>query len=121
VADFASLDDAALVAAARAGNREAFACLAERYRGMVMALARRLLGTDDLVADVTQEATIAALVGLGRLRSPHQFGAWYAGIALNLARRLLREVSAGPLPEEYPDAEPGPASPRTSSRPPGHG
>jgi RNA polymerase sigma factor (sigma-70 family) len=109
VADFASLDDAELVAAARAGNKQAFACLAERYRGMVMALARRLLGADDLVADVTQEATVAALVGLGRLRSPQQFGAWYAGIALNLARRWLREVSAGPLPEEYPDAEPGPA------------
>jgi DNA-directed RNA polymerase specialized sigma24 family protein len=103
VADFESLSDAELVAAARAGNMEAFACLADRHRGMIVALARRLLGTDDLVADVTQEATVAALVSLGRLRSPRQFGAWYAGIALNVARRLLREVSAKPLPEEYPD------------------
>ena len=109
MADFGSLGDAELVAAARAGNMEAFACLADRHRGMVVALARRLLGTDDLVADVAQEATVAALVSLGRLRSPGQFGAWYAGIALNVARRLLREVSAGPLPEEYPDAGPGPA------------
>jgi RNA polymerase sigma factor (sigma-70 family) len=109
VADLGSLSDAELVAAARAGNKEAFACLADRHRGMVMALVRRLLGTDDLVADVTQEATVAALVGLGRLRSARQFGAWYAGIALNVARRWLREVSAGSLPEEYPDAEPGPA------------
>src|SRR6266487_566705 len=52
---------------------EAFACLADRHRGMVAALARRLLGTDDPVADVTQEATVAALVSLGRLRSPRQF------------------------------------------------
>lgn len=74
-----------------------------------MALARRLLGADELVADVTQEATVAALIGLGRLRSARQFGAWYAGIALNVARRWLREAPAGPLPEEYPDAEPGPA------------
>jgi len=109
VADFGSLSDAELVAAAGAGNREAFACLAGRHRGTVVALARRLLGTDDLVADVTQEATVAALVSLGRLRSPGQFGAWYAGIALNVARHWLREVPAGPLPEEYPDAEPGPA------------
>ena len=109
MAGFGSLSDAELVAAARAGNREAFACLADRHRGMVTALARRLLGTDDLVADVTQEATVAALVSLGRLRSPGQFSAWYAGIALNVARRLLREVSAGPLPEEFPDAGPGPA------------
>jgi RNA polymerase sigma factor (sigma-70 family) len=109
VGDFGSLSDAELVAAARAGNKEAFACLVDRHRGMVETLARRLLGTDDPVADVTQEATVAALVSLGRLRSPRQFGAWYAGIALNVARRLLREVSAGPLPEEYPDLEPGPA------------
>ena len=88
---------------------EAFACLADRHRGMVAALARRLLGTDDLVADVTQEATVAALVSLGRLRSPGQFGAWYAGIALNVARRLLREMRPGPLPEEHPDSGPGPA------------
>ena len=101
--------DAELVAAARAGDMEAFACLADRHRGMVAALARRLLGTDDLVADVTQEATVAALVSLEQLRSPGQFGAWYAGIALNVARRLLREMRPGPLPEEYPDAGPGPA------------
>jgi RNA polymerase sigma factor (sigma-70 family) len=109
VADLASRSDAELVAAARAGDKEAFAWLADRHRGLVMALARRLLGSDDLVADVTQEATVAALVGLGRLRSARQFGAWYAGIALNVARHWLREVPAGPLPEEYPDGEPGPA------------
>ena len=109
MADFGSLGDAELVAAARAGNMEAFAGLADRHRGMIVALARRLLGTDDLVADVTQEATVATLVSLGRLRSPRQFGAWYAGIALNVARSLLREVPTRPLPEEYPDGEPGPA------------
>lgn len=105
----ASLGDAELVSAARAGDMEAFACLAGRHRGMVVAMARRLLGTDDPVADVTQEATVAALVSLDRLRSPGQFGAWYAGIALNVARRLLRGAPAGPLPEEYPDDAPGPA------------
>jgi RNA polymerase sigma factor (sigma-70 family) len=109
VGDFGSLSDAELVAAARAGNMDAFGCLADRHRDMVVALARRLLGTDDLTADVTQEATVAALVSMERLRSPRQFGAWYAGIALNVARRLLREVSACPLPKEYPGIEPGPA------------
>ena len=109
MADLASQSDAELVAAARSGNREAFACLADRHRGMIVALVRRLLATDDLVADVIQEATLAALVGLGRLRSARQFGAWYAGIALNVARRWLREGSAWPLPAEHPDAEPGPA------------
>ena len=77
---------------------EAFACLVGRHRALVAAMARRLLGADDPVADVTEEATVTALVGLGRLRCPGQFGAWYAGITLNVARRLLRETPAGPLP-----------------------
>ena len=105
--------DAELVAVARAGDMEAFACLVGRHRALVVAMARRLLGADDPVADVTQEATVTALVSLGRLRSPGQFGAWYAGITLNVARRLLRETPAGPLPlpcpEEHPDDRPGPA------------
>jgi uncharacterized protein len=49
--------DAELVAAARAGDMEAFACLVGRHRALVVAMARRLLGADDPVADVTQEAT----------------------------------------------------------------
>jgi len=108
MAESRSATDAELVAAARAGDMEAFARLAGRHRAMAAALARRLLGSGDLVADVIQEATVAALVGLDRLRSAEQFGSWYAGIALNVARRLLREVSAGPLPAECPDTEPGP-------------
>src|SRR5207249_1432114 len=71
-------------------------------------LVRRLLGDDVLASDVAQDATVAALVGLHRLRSPERFGAWYAGIALNMARRRLREVSASPLPEEGRDDGPGP-------------
>src|SRR5579863_8273464 len=103
------MSDAELVAAARAGDMEAFGCLAGRHRALVVAMARRLLGADDPAADVTQEATVTALVGLGRLRCPGQFGAWYAGITLNVARRLLRETAAGPFPAEYPDDRPGPA------------
>ena len=103
------MSDAELVAAARAGDMEAFGCLAGRHRALVVAMARRLLGADDPVADVTQEATVTALVGLGRLRCPAQFGAWYAGITLNVARRMLRETPAGPFPAEYPDDRPGPA------------
>lgn len=100
--------DAELVAAARAGDKQAFALLAGRHRDMVLALARRLLERDDLAADAVSEATVAALVGLGRLRSPDRFGAWYAGIALNLARRWLRERAAfAPLPEGA-DGRPGP-------------
>jgi RNA polymerase sigma factor (sigma-70 family) len=108
--DPAERADGELVAAARAGDKDAFALLVGRHRAMVLTLVRRILGRDDLAADAVSEATVAALVGLAQLRSPERFGAWYAGIALNVARRWLRELAAcAPLPEERPDGRPGPA------------
>ncbi len=105
----ASRDDAELVAEARAGDKDALAVLVGRHQQMVLALSRRLLGDEALASDAVQEATLAALTGLGRLRSPERFGAWYAGIALNLGRRWLRTVfGTGSLPEELPDSQPGP-------------
>jgi len=103
-----SRGDGELVAAARGGDKDAFGILVGRHRPMVLALATRLLGDSGGAADVTQEATIAALVGLERLRSPERFGAWYAGITLNIARRLLRAAAAGPLADDYPDDRLGP-------------
>ncbi len=105
-------DDADLVAAALAGDQDAFAVLATRHRPMVLALVSKMLSGAGLAADAVSEATVAALVSLDRLRSAERFGAWYGGIALNVARRWLRELgaagAAGPLPEARPDSGPGP-------------
>lgn len=95
--------DAELVEAARDGSKEAFAELVGRHRPMAFALAQKLLADEGLAADAVQEAAIIALVGLGRLRSPERFGPWYAGIALNTARRWLRQPVVGPLSVEHPD------------------
>src|SRR5438105_15363240 len=62
--------DAQLVAAALAGDKAAFAELVRRHRHVAATLAARMLGDDDLARDVVQEATVVALVSLGRLRSP---------------------------------------------------
>jgi RNA polymerase sigma factor (sigma-70 family) len=43
----------------------------------------------------TQEASLQALLNLDRLRHPDRFGAWLAGIGLNLCRRWLREQAQG--------------------------
>lgn len=84
--------DADLVHAARAGDKAAFAVLLERHRPMVLALVVRLLGGSDGAPDCVQEAAVTALVGLTRLRTPERFGSWFAGIALNVARRWLRDA-----------------------------
>jgi RNA polymerase sigma factor (sigma-70 family) len=106
-----SQPDAALVRAARDGDKEAVGVLIIRHRPMALALVARLLGSSDQAADVVQEAAVTALVGLDRLRSPERFGAWFAGIALNVGRRWLREalVTATALSfADRPDERQGP-------------
>jgi RNA polymerase sigma factor (sigma-70 family) len=89
-----SRGDAALVATARTGDKDAFAALVDRHRSMALTLVARLLGNDDAAADAVQEAALAALVSIQRLRDPERFGPWFAGIALNVARRWRREAVA---------------------------
>jgi RNA polymerase sigma-70 factor (ECF subfamily) len=75
-------DDAALVAAARAGDRDALGQLYERHGPMVhgLVLARAPHAeTDDLV----QEVFVQAMRKLGSLRDPAAFGPWLAAIARN--------------------------------------
>ncbi|HEY7620996.1 MAG TPA: bifunctional nuclease domain-containing protein [Solirubrobacteraceae bacterium] len=104
--------DAVLVAAARDGDRGAFAALVERHYGMLSGLCRRITGDAEMAADAAQEAVLAALLGLDRLRDDDRFAAWLAGIAINLCRRALRDrarwrradgsepVAADPGPDE---------------------
>jgi RNA polymerase sigma factor (sigma-70 family) len=99
-------DDAALVALARAGDRDAFARLVGRHRRALVRACTRALGDDDRAADAAQEAVVAAMLSLGALRDDARFGAWLVGIGLNTSRHLLRERRAtGPPPEDAP-AEP---------------
>jgi RNA polymerase sigma factor (sigma-70 family) len=86
--------DAELVQAARRGEKDAFAELVTRHWATAVALAARLLGSADLARDAAQEASVTALAGLDRLRAPDRFGAWFCGIALNVARRWLRQLRA---------------------------
>jgi RNA polymerase sigma factor (sigma-70 family) len=85
------MDDAELVRLAREGDKEAFAALLARHRGMLVALCRRALGDDGLAEDAAQEAALQAMLGLDRLRRPDRFGAWLGGIGLNVCRRWQRE------------------------------
>ncbi len=96
-----SASDADLVREALLGPREPFAELVRRHQRTATALAARVLGSEDLARDAVQEATVAAMTGLDRLRSPDRFGPWFCGIALNVARRWLRQLHA-----ERPAARP---------------
>jgi RNA polymerase sigma factor (sigma-70 family) len=103
--------DADLVRDALLGSRGALAELLARHWGTAVFLATRVLGSPELACDAAQEAAIAAMTDLGRLRSPERFGAWFCGIALNVARRWLRQLRAElpGLPADQASSAPGPA------------
>jgi RNA polymerase sigma factor (sigma-70 family) len=82
---------ATLVAAARRGDKVAFGVLVERHRPLLAALCLRVLGDRELAEDAVQEAVLLAMTSLDRLRRVDRFGAWLAGIGLNVCRRWLRE------------------------------
>ena len=95
--------DAALVAAAQAGDREAFGRLYERFGPMVhgVLLARvPYVEVDDLVQDVF----LAAFQRLPTLRSPSAFGSWLAAIARNRAVDYHRRPSVEQITTDVPDA-----------------
>jgi RNA polymerase sigma factor (sigma-70 family) len=107
-----AVPDADLVAAALLGDKEALGSLVQRHWQTAVFLAARVLGTPELARDAVQEAAIAAMTGLDRLRSPDRFGAWFCGITLHVARRWLRQRRETELPGVAVDRacpEPGPA------------
>jgi len=104
--------DAELVRQSLLGAREPFAELVTRHWDTAVALAARVLGSGELARDAAQEATIGALTGLDRLRSPERFGAWFCGIALNVSRRWLHQLRSerpGLQPDDLASDSPGPA------------
>jgi len=83
--------DSSLVLASLSGDKEAFVLLLERHRPLLFALSRRMLGDFGLAEEAVQEASLQAMLNLDRLRKPDRFGAWLAGIGLNICRRWLEE------------------------------
>jgi RNA polymerase sigma factor (sigma-70 family) len=103
--------DAELVAEALRGDRQSVAELVRRHFDTAVYLAARVLGSAELARDAAQEAAIAAMTDLERLRAPASFGAWFCGIALNVARRWRRQLRSE-IPGSGADAPsdlPGPA------------
>ena len=103
-----------LVAVRAAGDRIAFGRLLTRHWEIASSVCARLLSGDrDAIDDVLQETSVVALVSLDRLRDPDRFSAWLCGIALNIARRRIREARrthpAPALPEPVVPGDPGPA------------
>jgi RNA polymerase sigma-70 factor, ECF subfamily len=94
LARIAQQDDTELVARARAGDREAFGELVERYAAAARRVARAVLGDADDADDAAQDAMLSALVKLGQYDPRRPFGPWLLRIVANAAtdRRRRRTV-----------------------------
>jgi RNA polymerase sigma factor (sigma-70 family) len=86
-----STNDAALVVAARSGDRRALDDLVAVHLPLVYTLVRRALGAHPDVDDLVQEIMLRAMRQLPLLRDPERFRAWLATIAMRRVSRHLYE------------------------------
>jgi RNA polymerase sigma factor (sigma-70 family) len=78
------------VAAAAAGDRDAFTRLVDASSGMVSSIALAILRDADQSRDVAQEVFLAAWTGLRRLRNPASFLPWLRETTRHRAYDALR-------------------------------
>lgn len=104
-----------LIAAAKAGDREAFSGLIERDAALAYRAALAVLGSAEDARDAVQDASLRAWQRLPDLREPHAWPSWYRRIAVRAAidqarrRHRGREASlVTDLDGQHPD--PAPAS-----------
>lgn len=85
--------DAALMAAARDGDRSAFGQIVVRYQDRLYTALLRLVGDQDDARELAQEAFTRALMNLDNFRGDAQPYTWLFRIAMNLAISRLRKVA----------------------------
>ena len=80
-----------LIARARAGDRAAFDQLMMQHQQRVVALAWRLLGTQDDARDAAQEAFLRVYKHLHKYDPAQDFNGWLYRIVVNVCRDLHRQ------------------------------
>lgn len=100
------LAESSLVELAKAGDRNAFAELYNRYFDPVYDFAARMTRDRDEAADIAQDTFLKAMNALGGLRKEASFKSWIFTIARNTALNQLKNASrTRPLTFEDSDGE----------------
>jgi RNA polymerase sigma-70 factor (ECF subfamily) len=82
--------DAALLARLRAGDETAFAELVRRESGKLLAVARRILRSDEEAQDAVQDALLSAFQNLDGFEGGARLSTWLHRITVNAALMRLR-------------------------------
>jgi RNA polymerase sigma-70 factor (ECF subfamily) len=104
------MDDAAVIAALRAGDEGAFAELMRMYNASLLRVAQIYVASRSVAEDVVQDTWIAVLNGIDRFEGRSSLKTWIFRILTNIAKtRGQREGRTVPFsalerPEMVPDA-----------------
>ena len=98
-------EDLADIEASRAGDREAFDRLVERYQRDVYRLCYRYVNNHPDASDLAQEVFLKAYRAIGRFRGESAFSTWLYRIAVNtcLNFRATRKLPSEPLEDDVAD------------------
>jgi RNA polymerase sigma-70 factor (ECF subfamily) len=88
--NFSGDPDAGLVAAAVAGDRDAFAELLHRHYDRIHGLAWQLTGSRADADDIAQDVCCVLVEKIGSFRGEAKFTSWLCGITFNACRDLRR-------------------------------
>jgi RNA polymerase sigma-70 factor (ECF subfamily) len=83
-------DETPLIAQLRAGDEAAFEQVVRQYGGRLLAVARRIVGTEEDARDVVQDAFLNAFKNLDRFEGNSKLSTWLHRIAVNAALMKLR-------------------------------
>ena len=98
MADYSEqLVDELLVMDAQSGRVQAMEMLVSRWQKRLWRYACRVTGDSEAAWDVTQEAWVAIVRGIRRLRDPARFRSWAFRIATNKANDWIRKNAYDPL------------------------
>ena len=90
MADIGSEPDSTLIAAAAAGDRDAFAALLERHYDRIHGLAWQLTGSRADADDIAQDVCCTLVEKIGGYRGEAKFTTWLHGITFNACRDWRR-------------------------------
>ena len=95
--------DIAIIERARAGDEQAFVAVYEHFSPQIHRYVYRLLGSQELADDVTQETFLKAFQSIAGIAGDSNLGAWLYRIASNVCFDILRRrklITWMPIQEE---------------------
>jgi RNA polymerase sigma-70 factor (ECF subfamily) len=103
--------DALLVAGVKAGDKDAFTAVVERYQGAIGRYLLRLVGDRALAEDLCQETFFRAYRAIFKTSDDLALKPWLYRIATNLAYSALRRRRPDTLPLEHLERRGRPGKP----------